>query len=158
MAAADEILTAAGLHRYEISNWARPGQECRHNLVYWRGGDWLAFGAAAHGHRRGHRWWNHRHPATYAAAVLSGGSPVAGEEQLTPEQIREERLLMGLRLTEGVARSDVDPLDDATVARLADLGLLTDDGTRLALTPEGMALGGAVTLELASRQPRAPAV
>ena len=56
-------------------------------------------------------------------------TPSPAPEQLTPEQIREERLLMGLRLTEGVGRSDVDPLDDATVARLADLGLLTDDGT-----------------------------
>lgn len=150
MAIAAEVLPAAGLQRYEISNWARPGEESRHNLLYWRGEDWLAFGAAAHGHRRGHRWWNHRHPAAYADAVLQGASPIAGEEHLDAEAIRTERLLMGLRLVEGVPRHAVEPLDPAAVRRLADLGLLTDDGSRLALTTRGMALGGAVTLELAA--------
>ena len=74
---ADDLLTAAGLANYEVSNWARPGHECRHNLLYWRQHDYLGFGCAAHSHRAGRRWWNVRTPERYIAAVarraLDGG-------------------------------------------------------------------------------------
>lgn len=150
MAVADARLGAAGLARYEVSNWARPGRESRHNLTYWRGGDWLAFGSGAHGSWAGRRWWLVRDPARYARMVAAGEEPLGGEEHVDADARRLERLMMGLRLVEGVPRSDVAPLDPAVVARLIAGGLLTlHDGDRVALTPAGMPLAGAVIRELA---------
>ena len=76
---ADELLGAAGLEWYEVSNWARPGEECRHNLLYWSEGEYLGIGCAAHGHTAGRRrWWNVRTPERYIAAIEAGTSAVAG--------------------------------------------------------------------------------
>lgn len=138
----------AGLHRYELSNWARPGDESRHNAIYWRGGDWLGIGAGAHGHWQGRRWWSVRGPERYVRAALDGTSTVAGEETPDAEQRRAERLMMGLRLTEGVDRRDIEPIDDRAVADLVTAGLLTTPTGRLALTAAGMRLASAVILRL----------
>ena len=81
----DEVLTAAGLSWYEVSNWARPGHECRHNLLYWRAGDYLGFGCAAHSHVAGRRWWNLRTPERYIDAVEAGLTTEAAGETLDPE-------------------------------------------------------------------------
>ena len=148
MAVTDATLTAAGFARYELSNWAQPDQECRHNLTYWRNGNWLGIGAGAHGHWNGRRWWSLRAPARYADEALAGRTTTAGEEVLTAEQQRTERLLLGLRMAEGVARADVEPLDDGAVAGLRSAGLLHADGARLRLTPAGWALANAVTVKL----------
>ena len=149
MATADAALGAAGLCRYELSNWARPGQECRHNLTYWRDGDWLGVGAGAHGHWQGRRWWSLRAPARYADEALAGRSTTAGEEVPDAEARRLERLLLGLRMAEGVRRDAVAPLDEARVRALAQAGLLDDVEGRLRLTAAGFPLAGAVTLQLA---------
>jgi putative oxygen-independent coproporphyrinogen III oxidase len=138
----------AGLARYELSNWARSGQESVHNRVYWRGGDWLGIGAGAHGHWRGRRWWCARSPERYIRAALDGVSSVAGSEVPDPGQRRAERLMMGLRVTEGVWRDDVAPLDERAVTDLTAAGLLTATADRIALTPSGMRLASAVILQL----------
>jgi len=148
MATADERLSAAAFSRYEVSNWARPGQECRHNLTYWRSGNWLGVGAGAHGHWAGRRWWSLRAPARYADVALRGASTTAGEEVLTADQRRTERLLLGLRMAEGVVRADVEPIDPGEVDRLTNAGLLADDPPRLRLKPDGWALANAITLRL----------
>lgn len=148
MRVADERLAAAGFARYELSNWARPGRECRHNLTYWRHGDWLGVGAGAHGHWQGRRWWSLRAPARYVDTALAGNPTTSGEELLDTASRRTERLLLGLRLAEGVRRGDVEPLDEAQVAGLVSAGLLGDDGERLRLTSEGWPLANAVTLAL----------
>ena len=148
MAMADERLSAASFNRYEVSNWARPGQECRHNLTYWRSGNWLGVGAGAHGHWAGRRWWSLRAPERYADIALSGASTTSGEEILTAAQRRTERLLLGLRMAEGVSRTEVEPIDTAEVAGLANAGLLADDPARLRLTPSGWALANDITLRL----------
>jgi oxygen-independent coproporphyrinogen-3 oxidase len=144
----DALASAAGLARYELSNWARPGDESRHNLTYWRNGDWLGLGAGAHGHWRGRRWWCVRSPERYVRAALDGGSTVAGDEVPTSAERRAERLMMGLRVTEGVPHAAVEPLDDRVVADLVRAGLLRADAHRLALTSDGMRLASAVTLKL----------
>ena len=145
---AAEILGAAGLERYEVSNWARPGQESRHNLVYWRGGDWLGIGAGAHGHWQGRRTWQTRAPQRWVEQVEAGEEPLGGEELLTDEQRREERLLMGLRISEGVARAEVEPIDEAAAAVLASQGLIADDGERIRVTDQGRPLTGAIIVKL----------
>ena len=79
---AEAVLTAAGYHWEEISNWARPGHECRHNHLYWEQGDYVGIGSAAHSHRAGTRWWNVRTPDRYIDAVAAGRSPEAAREEL----------------------------------------------------------------------------
>lgn len=148
MATAHRRLTAAGLRRYEVSNWARPGAESRHNLLYWRGGDYLGVGAGAHGHWQGRRWWSVRPPGRYVELVAEGRTTTAGEEVVTADERREERLMMGLRTTEGVRRDEVEPLDEGMVDRLVGRGLLRADPDRLVLTDDGFALASSVVLAL----------
>ncbi len=143
---ADEVLSDAGLAWYEISNWARtPADACRHNLGYWRDGDWWGVGPGAHSHVGGVRWWNVKHPTAYAARLASGTSPAQAREQLTVEQRSAERVLLGIRLAEGLP---VAALPDR--ARLA--GPIADglvDGTeairgRVVLTLRGRLLADTV--------------
>lgn len=98
----DDTLGAMGMPWYEISNWARPGSECRHNLGYWHHADWWGVGPGAHSHIDGERWWNVKHPARYAAAVTEGASPREAGETLTPEQRATEEVMLGVRTREGV--------------------------------------------------------
>ncbi|HZB71256.1 MAG TPA: radical SAM family heme chaperone HemW, partial [Acidimicrobiales bacterium] len=84
--AAEAAFSGAGLANYEISNWARPSHECRHNLLYWAAGEYRGFGCAAHSHAGGRRWWNVRTPERYVAAVRAGGSTEAAGEALAPAE------------------------------------------------------------------------
>ena len=144
---ADALLTAAGLRSYEISNWARPGHECRHNLLYWSQGDYRGIGCAAHSHRAGRRWWNVRKPERYIAAVAAGESPVAAEEALDPAQRRAEALQLALRTSTGVPWSAVPP-DLGDPAGLGGLGLLERHGERAVLTVRGRLLANEVAVRL----------
>jgi putative oxygen-independent coproporphyrinogen III oxidase len=105
---ADEVLTRNGLEWYEISNWARtPGDVCQHNVGYWTDGDWWGVGPGAHSHVGGVRWWNVKHPTSYAARVAAGASPAQARELLTAEQRLDERVLLGVRLRQGLAVEDL---------------------------------------------------
>ena len=106
---ADELLAAAGFRWYEVSNWSKPGGQCQHNLAYWRSLDWWGVGPGAHSHVGGVRWWNVKHPTTYAARISAGVSPGQARECLDAATQRIERVLLGLRLVEGL---DLDELDD----------------------------------------------
>lgn len=135
-AMADAAFAAANLRWYELFNWARAGSECRHNLGYWRSADWWGIGPGAHSHVAGTRWWNVKRPNDYARRLQAGESPQAGREQLAPEQVRLERLMLEIRLAAGL-----DPAlasDLGAVTRLRDEGLLehTRDG-RCVLTAGG---------------------
>lgn len=121
---AQQVLEAGGLSRYEVSNYARPGLECRHNLQTWRGGDYLACGNGAHGHLSGHRWWNGRAVPHYIEAIENGRSARAGEEFLSARQRLDELMLMGLRLREG--------LDLQQAARKSGADIEREIGPRLA--------------------------
>lgn len=99
---ADEVLSAAGLEWYEISNWARPGHECRHNLAYWRDQDWYGFGPGAHSHLGSKRFWNLRHPTKWAQSLQAGHRPIDDQEIITGESARLEKLLLNLRLRQGL--------------------------------------------------------
>jgi len=100
---ADRVLAGAGFGWYEISNWARsPADVCRHNLGYWQDGDWWGVGPGAHSHVGGVRWWNVKHPTAYAARLTAGDSPAQARELLTAEQQLDERILLGVRLAEGL--------------------------------------------------------
>ncbi len=152
-----ELLEGAGLERYEISNFARPGEESLHNLAYWRNADWIAVGAGAHGHVAGRRWRLEHDPARYVARVRAGEIPVAFEEEVPPASRAIEHLLMGLRLAEGVDLDairertgiDVAATRDAALRALQADDLVRRVGTRLMATARGRDLLDTVILRLA---------
>ncbi len=150
---ADECLGKAGLGWYEVSNWAAsPDQECRHNLIYWTGGDWWGVGPGAHSHVGGVRWWNVKHPSAYAQRIEAGLSPAHAREVLGAGDRRTERVLLELRLRSGLPRGVLDEGGDAAVPGLVDRGLLevVDHrmGDRLVLTTRGRLLADAVVRDL----------
>ncbi len=146
----DAVLPAAGLHWYEVSNWAAyPESRCRHNLGYWAGGNWWGAGPGAHSHVGGVRWWNVKHPACYAAALKAGRSPAAGREVLSPGERHTEQVMLGLRLADGLPLDMLDVPGRATAQRAVTNGLATvtpDD--RLVLTRRGRLLADAVVRDL----------
>ncbi|MEX1009207.1 MAG: radical SAM family heme chaperone HemW [Acidimicrobiia bacterium] len=158
---ADDRLHAAGLQWYEISNWARPGHECRHNLLYWSQGEYVGIGCAAHGHTLeaegwACRWWNVRTPDRYLTAIAAGNLPEVGHERLDPGTREGERLTLGLRTRDGIKlerasaeRSPVGlPPVDACIDELAGAGLLEVRGEGATLTRRGRLLANEVTARL----------
>ncbi|GIG35692.1 radical SAM family heme chaperone HemW [Cellulomonas pakistanensis] len=157
---ADDLLTAAGLTWYEVSNWARtPADACRHNLAYWRNDDWWGVGPGAHSHVGGVRWWNVKHPRAYAARLAAGESPAAGRETVEDASARLERVMLGVRLHEGLPVDALSPAARSRVAGLvadglvdgrAALGAAGDaPGRRVRLTRRGRLLADAVVRTLA---------
>jgi putative oxygen-independent coproporphyrinogen III oxidase len=146
---AEDRLTAAGYSAYEVSNWTRtPASRCRHNLGYWRGDNWWGIGPGAHSHVGGVRWWNVKHPEAYAARLESGVSPAHAREVLTADQRRIERVLLELRLSNGLP---VDVLTGTERLRVPDLvarQLAVLDGDRLVLTLQGRLLADGVVRDL----------
>jgi oxygen-independent coproporphyrinogen-3 oxidase len=155
---ADEVLTAAGLAWYELSNWARDdAARCRHNLLYWRGGDWWGVGPGAHSHVGGVRWWNVKNPNAWIAKLQSGApvphgagvrSPAAGREILGPDTRRVERILLETRLVEGLPVAVLEAAGRETIPDLAGRGLIAPEGDRVVLTRDGRLLADAVVREL----------
>ena len=147
---ADDILSGAGRTWYEVSNWARPGHECRHHLLYWAQGDYLGIGCAAHGHRAGTRTWNVRRPERYVERVRAGRSPEAGGEHLDPATRADEALALALRTSTGAL---VPPGAAPEAAALEADGLLARAGERVVLTRRGRLLATAVTVRLLAATP-----
>jgi oxygen-independent coproporphyrinogen-3 oxidase len=141
---ADELLGTTGRPWYEISNWAVPGHECRHNLLYWSQGDYQGFGCAAHSHRAGRRFWNRRTPDRYVEAVEAGSSVEAAGERLDPEARRLEALQLALRTRDGVPAEALPVTgDDGLEPELVSVA----DG-RAILTTAGRLLANEVVLRL----------
>ena len=152
--AADERLTAAGFRWYEVSNWARPGAECRHNLGYWQDGCWWGIGPGAHSFigdaAYGVRWWNVRQPAAYAARLAAGYSPAAAREQLGAADRHFEQLLLLVRLRPGIAEDWLDREEHERAVELANEGLLTRMHGRFVLTRQGRLLADLIVRRLAA--------
>jgi putative oxygen-independent coproporphyrinogen III oxidase len=143
---ADRILGAAGYRWEEISNWARPGHECRHNRLYWDQGDYRGIGSAAHSHRAGRRWWNVRTPDRYVALVGADRDVTAGEEVLDGAGRRFEALALSLRTPRGVPAEALPEDPDLE-------GLVDRTGGRAVLTVRGRLLANAVTARLVDPVP-----
>jgi oxygen-independent coproporphyrinogen-3 oxidase len=141
--AAESAFTGAGLTNYEISNWARPGHECRHNLLYWDAGEYRGFGCAAHSHAGGRRWWNVRTPERYVAAVRAGRSTEAAGEELVPADRRLEALQLAIRTRAGVPSGALAAEDRAELD-----GLVVPEGDRLVLSVQGRLLANEVAVRL----------
>ncbi len=148
--AAEAILTDAGFEWYEVSNWAKTAEaRCRHNLLYWQGGHWWGAGPGAHSHLPGLRWWNHKHPSTYATA-LARDIPLAGYETLSEEEEYLERILLRTRLSVGLPVSWLRTDGAAAAQQAVDDGLAVIEGGRLLLTLSGRLLADAVVREITS--------
>ncbi|MDW5327371.1 radical SAM family heme chaperone HemW [Plantactinospora sp. KLBMP9567] len=150
--AAEAALSEAGFSWYEVSNWARtPAAACRHNLLYWTGGDWWGLGPGAHSHVGGVRWWNVKHPSSYAARLGAGQSPGQAREVLSARERRVEEVLLRLRLATGLPLTTLDDAGRAGAARHRETGLLDGaayDAGRAVLTLRGRLLADAVVRDL----------
>jgi len=139
----DDILSAAGLSNYEISNWSLPGHECRHNMVYWMQGNYQGFGCAAHSHNNGRRWWNVRTPERYIACVNNNESVEAADEVLDAPTRAREALELSLRTSHGVPLDALDPSELEGIVEVRE--------NRLVLTRQGRLLANEVSLRLKPR-------
>jgi oxygen-independent coproporphyrinogen-3 oxidase len=152
-----ELTSAAGLPAYETSNHARPGEESRHNLVYWRYQDYCGIGPGAHGRRGGMATVRHKKPENFLSAIIRQGDGIVEARALTVAEQATEALLMGLRLVEGVDLAALSArfalpraglIDEAALARLTALGLMWHSGTRVGVAPPGRALLDALLAEI----------
>ncbi|MET0896067.1 MAG: radical SAM family heme chaperone HemW, partial [Acidimicrobiia bacterium] len=161
---ADDRFAAAGLEWYEISNWAVTGEECRHNLLYWEGGEYAGIGCAAHGHTRdratggSRRWWNVRTPERYIAAVAAGDSVEAADDCLDASLAAGERLMLALRTRAGIKLEGPDadlPEVHQCIQDLDAAGLVACDGTHVVLTRRGRLLANEVGARVLGAHERA---
>ncbi len=144
----DDILGQSGLVNYEISNWARPGHECRHNWLYWAQGNYRGYGCAAHSHHDGRRFWNVRTPERFIELVNTTGSAESAHELLEGDARRIEGLQLSLRTRLGVSSNALSPED---LVDCTDAGLIDTDSVRngwIRLTPEGRLLANQVAIRL----------
>ncbi|MBP7951921.1 MAG: coproporphyrinogen III oxidase, partial [Sphingorhabdus sp.] len=148
-----DMMDAAGMPAYEISNHAKAGEQSRHNLTYWRYHDYVGIGPGAHGRRMAHATQRHKKPENYLSAMTRNANGIGTEESLSPQTRAMEALLMGLRLTEGVNLADIAArtglsqrclIDRAAADKIIALGLLSLQGDHLIVTPRGMPLLDAI--------------
>ena len=163
----DAMTSAGGMPAYEISNYARPGQESRHNLTYWRYGDYAGIGPGAHGRRLGQRTVRHKKPENLLSGLARNGHGIAEEARLWASEAADEALVMGLRLAEGIdAQAIADRFDLPAVVdwrrveRLVGSDHLKRDGSHIALTARGRLLLDHILGEIAvpAAEPRVSAV
>ena len=146
---ADDRFTAAGYTAYEVSNWSRSAAtRCRHNLGYWRSDHWWGVGPGAHSHVGGVRWWNLKHPQAYASRLASGLSPAQARELLSAEQRRTERILLELRLAEGLPTSLLTTTEKGRLVHLVAQRLAVVEDGMLILTRDGRLLADGVIRDL----------
>lgn len=154
-----DLTTAAGLPAYETSNHAKPGQESRHNLAYWRYDDYAGVGPGAHGRRGGMATERHKKPENFLSAVKRNQHGLKSEQSLSPETQAAEALMMGLRLAEGIDLAKlerktglglVQMVDLQELDQLTDLGFVKHSGDRLSILPKGIPLLDAILPRLIS--------
>jgi putative oxygen-independent coproporphyrinogen III oxidase len=149
---ADETLRRAGFEWYEVSNWARtPAAQCAHNMLYWRNHNWWGAGPGAHSHIGGVRWWNAKHPASYAQRLAEALSPAAGRETLGADSRLMEHIMLAVRLREGIGTAELSAhglvrAQEAVGRQLLDRGMW--DLGRIVLTQRGRLLADAVVRDL----------
>ncbi len=144
----DRRLSAAGLAWYEVSNWSRPGGECRHNIGYWNGGQWWGAGPGAHGFVGDTRWWNVKRPNAYAEQLADGRLPVADFERLDAHARHIENVLLGIRLSSGLPVSALTDSERLRAGVAVNAGLLIPAGDRFVLTDRGRLLADAVVRDV----------
>ena len=150
---ADESLSKAGFDWYELSNWSKPGSQAKHNLAYWKNANWWGLGPGAHSHINGMRFWNVKHPTAYKERIENELAPVQDSETLTQEQKENERIMLEIRLREGIA---LDSLGQAQIDRLKNylssdhLDATAWQADRVVLTLTGRLIADRIVQEIIS--------
>ncbi len=148
---ADEAFARAGMNWYELSNWAKDGSACRHNMAYWVGANWWGLGPGAHSHIDGKRWWNVKHPTNYRSLMLSNELPIDGSEILSDSEKESERVMLQIRLPDGIARASISPEQNAIAHSYVGDGSLSQeawDSGRIALTQKGRLVADRIVREI----------
>jgi len=148
---ADSKFIAAGFDWYELSNWSKPGSECRHNMAYWNGDNWWGLGAGAHSHLDGRRFWNVKHPAAYTQKTLESGNPMQDQEILTADEARSEEIMLQIRLATGLALESLSASEAKSLPGfLADGYLLSTawEQGRLVLSQSGRLIADRIVREI----------
>lgn len=149
----DRKMSEAGFEWYELSNWSKPGHECRHNQAYWESADWWGLGAGAHSHVAGERWWNTKHPKAYIKSASAGKSPTAGNEKLSNDDQRVENLMLRIRMRTGIELVKFTPVQREILSDFHKRGLFIPekwDVGLVVLSLEGRLLADQVVREVIS--------
>ena len=144
----DQMCEKAGLTWYELSNWSKPGHECRHNIAYWENKNWWGLGPGAHSHIDKTRFWNLKHPTTYKQKLFAGESPILDSEQLTAEQIKDEAILLGIRMRDGLKIELLEPHQLEVLAVYRENGFVQLHDDRVLLTPAGRLIADRIVREI----------
>ena len=144
----DQMCEEAGLSWYELSNWSKPGHECRHNIAYWRNKNWWGLGPGAHSHVDGKRFWNLKHPTTYKQKLFAGESPILESEQLTVDQIKDEAILLGIRMREGLEIALLQPHQLEVLGEYRHNGFVEINEDHVLLTPAGRLIADRIVREI----------
>ena len=144
----DQMCEKAGLTWYELSNWSKPGHECRHNIAYWENKNWWGLGPGAHSHVDAKRFWNLKHPTTYKQKLFAGESPIADSEQLTAEQIKDEAILLSIRMRDGLKIELLEPHQLEILAIYRENGFVQLHDDRVLLTPAGRLIADRIVREI----------
>jgi len=144
----DQMCEEKGLTWYELSNWSKPGHQCRHNIAYWENKNWWGLGPGAHSHVDAKRFWNVKHPTTYKQKVFAGDTPILESEQLTPEQIKDESILLGIRMRDGLQVELLEPHQMEVLAVYRENGFIELQEDRVILSPAGRLIADRIVREI----------
>ena len=133
----DQMCNGAGLNWYELSNWSKPGHECQHNIAYWKSANWWGLGPGAHSHIDKKRFWNVKHPTAYKQKLIAKESPVAESEQLTDEQLRDEAIMLAIRMRTGLALSSLSKQGQDNLQAYVSTGHVEISNSQIQLTAQG---------------------
>jgi oxygen-independent coproporphyrinogen-3 oxidase len=144
----DQQCLQKGLKWYELSNWSRPGHQCRHNIAYWKSNNWWGLGPGAHSHIDSKRFWNVKHPNAYKEKVFAGDSPIKDFELLTDDQRKSEYIMLALRMPEGVKKAALTVAQYERTMEYIKSGHVIEKHDSLALTPTGRLIADRLTHEM----------
>ena len=144
----DQMCEAKGLTWYELSIWSKPGHQCKHNIAYWENKNWWGLGPGAHSHIDAKRFWNVKHPTTYKQKVFAGQTPILDSEQLTAEQIKDESILLGIRMRDGLQIELLEPHQLEVLAVYRENGFIQLHEDRVILSPAGRLIADRIVREI----------
>ena len=144
----DQLCEKAGLSWYELSNWSKSGKECLHNIAYWKSANWWGLGPGAHSHLNGERWWNVKHPTAYKTKLFAGESPVQDRETMNPSQLRDEEIMLAIRMREGLSFEALKPQEFERLASYREEGYIDTSSDRIKLTPTGRLIADRIVREI----------
>lgn len=146
----DQMCSAAGLDWYELSNWAKPGHECQHNIAYWKSANWWGLGPGAHSHIDKKRFWNIKHPTAYKQKLFAGEPPIADAEYLTDEQLHDESIMLSIRMRTGLSIRLLSQSALENLEKYQSSGHLEIVGEDIKLTAQGRLIADLLVQEALS--------